>query len=67
MAAPRSIGSLTISFGLVAIPVKLFSATASAGRISFNMLHAKDGSRLNQLMRLAFELSSPRRRREERN
>ena len=25
MAAPRSIGSLTISFGLVAIPVKLFN------------------------------------------
>lgn len=44
----RAIASLTISFGLVAIPVKLYSATASAGRISFNMLHAKDGSRLKQ-------------------
>jgi DNA end-binding protein Ku len=44
----RSIASLTISFGLVAIPVKLYSATQSAGRISFNMLHAKDGSRLKQ-------------------
>ena len=44
----RSIASLTISFGLVAIPVKLYSATSSAGRISFNMLHAKDGSRLKQ-------------------
>jgi DNA end-binding protein Ku len=44
----RSIASLTISFGLVAIPVKLYSATASGSRISFNMLHAKDGSRLRQ-------------------
>jgi DNA end-binding protein Ku len=44
----RAIASLTITFGLVAIPVKLYSATASAGRISFNMLHAKDGSRLKQ-------------------
>jgi DNA end-binding protein Ku len=48
MAEARSIASLTISFGLVAIPVKLYSATSSAGRISFNMLHAKDGSRLKQ-------------------
>ena len=48
MAETRSIASLTISFGLVAIPVKLYSATSSAGRISFNMLHAKDGSRLKQ-------------------
>jgi len=44
----RSIASLTISFGLVAIPVKLYSATMSTGRIAFNMLHAKDGSRLRQ-------------------
>jgi len=39
MAAPRSIGSLTISFGLVAIPVKLFTATQSSGQLSFNLLH----------------------------
>ena len=37
--AARSIASLTISFGLVSIPVKLYSATQSAGAISFNMLH----------------------------
>jgi DNA end-binding protein Ku len=48
MAAPRSIGSLTISFGLVAIPVKLYSATQSTGQISFNMLHKDCGSRLKQ-------------------
>ena len=44
----RAIASLTISFGLVAIPVKLYSATSSAARISFNMLHARDGARLKQ-------------------
>jgi DNA end-binding protein Ku len=48
MAAPRSIGSLTISFGLVAIPVKLYSATQSAASISFNLLHKGCGSRLRQ-------------------
>jgi len=46
--AARSIASLTVSFGLVAIPVKLFTATQSANTISFNMLHKKDGSRLRQ-------------------
>jgi DNA end-binding protein Ku len=46
--AARSIGSLTVSFGLVAIPVKLFSATESTRAISFNMLHKADGSRLKQ-------------------
>jgi DNA end-binding protein Ku len=44
----RSIASLTISFGLVAIPVKLYSATASSERISFNLLRQKDGSRVKQ-------------------
>jgi DNA end-binding protein Ku len=44
----RSIASLTISFGLVAIPVKLYSATIAAERISFNLLHKRDGSRLKQ-------------------
>ena len=46
--APRSIASLTIAFGLVAIPVKLYSATVSSERLRFHMLHAKDGSRLKQ-------------------
>ena len=45
---PRSIASLTISFGLVAIPVKLYSATVSAERISFNLLRHSDGSRVKQ-------------------
>jgi DNA end-binding protein Ku len=48
MAAGRSIGSLTVSFGLVAIPVKLFTANQSSNTISFNLLHKADGSRLKQ-------------------
>ena len=44
----RSIGSLTLSFGLVAIPVKLYSAAVSSERISFNLLRQKDGSRVKQ-------------------
>ena len=46
--AARPIGSLTVSFGLVAIPVKLYTATQSANTISFNLLHKTDGSRLRQ-------------------
>ena len=45
--AARSIASLTLSFGLVSIPVKLYSATESATTVRFNLL-AKDGSRLKQ-------------------
>jgi DNA end-binding protein Ku len=44
---PHSIGSGTISFGLVSIPVKMYSA-ASSGGVSFNLLHAKCGSRIKQ-------------------
>jgi DNA end-binding protein Ku len=46
--AARSIGSLTISFGLVAIPVKMYSATEASHQISFNLLHKTCGSRLRQ-------------------
>ena len=45
---PRSIASLTVSFGLVSIPVKLFSATEASHAISFNLLHKGCGSRLKQ-------------------
>ena len=45
--AARSIASLSLSFGLVNIPVKLYSATESSTSIRFNLL-AKDGSRLKQ-------------------
>jgi DNA end-binding protein Ku len=46
--AARSIGSLTVSFGLVAIPVKLYTATQTGNAISFNLLHKTCGSRLRQ-------------------
>jgi DNA end-binding protein Ku len=44
----RAIGTATISFGLVSIPVKLFTSTESGGEIHFNMLHDACGSRLKQ-------------------
>ena len=44
---PRSLGSGTISFGLVSIPVKLYTA-ASSQSPSFNLLHAKCGNRIRQ-------------------
>ena len=43
-------GTGTISFGLVNIPVKVFSATESSGKISFNQLHAEKKTRLKQQM-----------------
>ena len=43
----HSIGSGTISFGLVSIPVRLYTA-ASSGSVSFNLLHAACGSRIRQ-------------------
>src|SRR5882757_9657772 len=46
--AARSIASLTVTFGLVSVPVKLFSATQSSAGISFNLLHQACGSRLKQ-------------------
>jgi DNA end-binding protein Ku len=45
--ASRPIGNGNISFGLVSIPVKLFSATRSRS-ISFHLLHGKDQSRIQQ-------------------
>jgi DNA end-binding protein Ku len=45
--AARSIASLSLSFGLVSIPVRLYSATESSATVRFNLL-AKDGSRVRQ-------------------
>jgi DNA end-binding protein Ku len=45
---PRSISTATISFGLVSVPVQLYSASESAATISFNMLHKSCGTRLKQ-------------------
>jgi DNA end-binding protein Ku len=45
----RSMASATISFGLVSIPVRLYSASESSAAISFNLLHRPPcGSRLRQ-------------------
>jgi DNA end-binding protein Ku len=46
--ALRSLASGTISFGLVSIPVKLYSATQPSAGLSFNLLHGKCGSRVRQ-------------------
>jgi DNA end-binding protein Ku len=46
--AAHAIGSATISFGLVSVPIKMFSAGESSAAISFNWLHKKDGARLKQ-------------------
>jgi len=45
--AARSIGSATISFGLVSIPTRVYVATQSK-QLSFNMLHAPCGTRIKQ-------------------
>ena len=46
----RAVGTASISFGLVAIPIKLYPATQSSygSGISFNLLHKSCGSRLKQ-------------------
>jgi DNA end-binding protein Ku len=46
--APRAIGSGTISFGLVNIPVKLYGAAETAAQISFHQIHDKCKSRIKQ-------------------
>ena len=43
--AARSTGSTTIAFGLVSIPIKLYTATQSES-VSFNQLHKDCGSRI---------------------
>ena len=44
----RSIWNGVVSFGMVSIPVKLYTATESKD-ISFNQLHKKCGTRIKQL------------------
>lgn len=44
----RAISGGTISFGLVSIPVQLYSATQASAGISFHLLHDKCGTRLKQ-------------------
>jgi len=42
----RAMGSGTISFGLVAIPIKLYSTGESSKSVRFNMIHEKCGTRV---------------------
>ena len=46
--AARALGSATIAFGLVSIPVKLYSAAESAAAVRFNQIDRRDGSRVKQ-------------------
>jgi DNA end-binding protein Ku len=45
---PRSIATANISFGLVSVPVQIYSSSESKANVSFNMLHKKCGTRLKQ-------------------
>jgi DNA end-binding protein Ku len=44
----RSIGTGMLSFGMVSIPIRMYSAGESASAVSFNLLHARCKSRLKQ-------------------
>ena len=44
----RSTGTATISFGLVSVPVHIYSSAESRASVSFNMLHKKCGTRVKQ-------------------
>jgi DNA end-binding protein Ku len=44
----RSIGTANISFGLVSVPVNIYSSAESKASVSFNMLHKKCNGRLKQ-------------------
>jgi len=46
--AARALASVTVTFGMVSIPVKLYAATQAQAGVSFNLLHAGCGSRLKQ-------------------
>jgi DNA end-binding protein Ku len=46
--AARSIGTGTISFGMVSIPIRLYSAAEPSAAISFNLLDGKTKTRLKQ-------------------
>lgn len=46
--ATRAIDKVTISFGLVSIPTKLYSTSEPSKDLSFHLLHAKDHARVKQ-------------------
>jgi len=46
--AARPISSATISFGLVSVPIQMYSASESGAAISFNWINKKTGARCKQ-------------------
>jgi DNA end-binding protein Ku len=44
----RPLGSATLSFGLVSVPIQMYSSSESKASISFNWIHKDCGSRLKQ-------------------
>jgi len=46
--AARSLGTGTLSFGMVSIPIKTYTSGESAAAVSFNLMHAKCKSRVKQ-------------------
>jgi DNA end-binding protein Ku len=46
--AARSLSKGTLSFGLVTVPIQIYSASESSAAVSFNLLHAKCHTRLKQ-------------------
>lgn len=44
----RSLASVTLSFGLVTVPVNIFTARESSSKISFNWINKKTGGRVRQ-------------------
>ncbi len=46
--AARPIASASISFGLVTVPIQMYSAAENSGSVSFNWIHKGCGSRLKQ-------------------
>lgn len=44
----RVVGSATISFGLVSVPIKLYSSADSSSNIAFNWLNKNSGARVKQ-------------------
>jgi DNA end-binding protein Ku len=46
--AARAIGTSTIAFGLVSLPVKIYSTSESSQKVSFNMIWKERGVRVRQ-------------------
>ena len=44
----RSIGTATISFGLVSVPINIYSSSESRQSVSFNLISKKSGTRVKQ-------------------